>query len=347
MRHDPQNPEVKEAYQNLIDQTISQYKALVDAGYKFWFIDLNNSDNLDYLSSPWNALRDMRSNKQMGIFPTNIGFGSNEDFDPSNNPLLQETEFEWPIGSLNGPKQKVLANDVFRAVHDAFGHGLEGAGFRATGEENAWQAHSRLFTGSALKAITSETRGQNSAVNYGPNGEFNRKANPADTIYADQKVGLMPAWTWKEGLSADEPIFQELDSKKDATRFLNAVERVKVGRPYAFPLHVHDLDTYKNAKLFLSEDEESGFALIGDEIGSFFSGGRGQAYPTLRLAVDEGGRRIDTYRTKLPSVMGKANFRPVARVEFNAELATPLWDKKKFKQFQYLVTEKLIFHHFL
>jgi len=334
MRHDPQNPEVKEAYQNLIDQTISQYEALVDAGYKFWFIDLNNSDNLDYLSSPWNALRDMRSNKQIGIFPTNIGFGSNEDFDPSNNPLLQETEFEWPIGSLNGPKQKVLANDVFRAVHDAFGHGLEGAGFKATGEENAWQAHSRLFTGSALKAITSETRGQNSAVNYGPNGEFNRKANPADTIYADQKVGLMPAWTWKEGLSADEPIFQELDSKKDATRFLNAVERVKVGRPYAFPLHVHDLDTYKNAKLFLSEDEESGFALIGDEIGSFFSGGRGQAYPTLRLAVDEGGRRIDTYRTKLPSVMGKANFRPVARVEFNAELATPLWDKNKFKQFQ-------------
>jgi acyl carrier protein phosphodiesterase len=99
-------------------------------------------------------------------------------------------------------------------------------------------------------------------------------------------------------------------------------------------LHVHDLDTYENARLFLSEDGESGFALIGDEIGSFFSGGRGQAYPTLRLAVNEGGRRIDTYRTKLPSVMGKAHFRPVARVEFNAELATPLWDKSKFKQFQ-------------
>lgn len=204
MRHDPQNPEVKEAYQNLIDQTIAQYEELVDAGYKFWFIDLENSDNLDYLSSPWNALRDMRSNKQMGIFPTNVGFGSNEDFDPSNNPLLQETDFEWPIGGLNGKKQKVLANDVFRAVHDAFGHGLEGAGFRATGEENAWQAHVRLFTGSAVKAITSETRGQNSAVNYGANGEFNRKASPADTIYADQKVGLMPAWTWKEGLVADK-----------------------------------------------------------------------------------------------------------------------------------------------
>jgi hypothetical protein len=334
MRHDPQNPEVKEAYQNLINQTIAQYKALVDAGYKFWFIDLNNSDNLNYLSSPWNALRDIRSNKQMGIFPTNVGFGSNESFDPSDNPLLQETNFEWPIGGIDGPKQKVLANDVFRAVHDAFGHGLEGAGFRATGEENAWQAHSRLFTGSALKAITSETRGQNSFVNYGPNGEFNRKASTADTKYADQKVGLMPAWTWNEGLSADEPSFTELNSKTEAKKFLNAVKRVKTGRPYAFPLHVHDLDTYENARLFLSEDGESGFALIGDEIGSFFSGGRGQAYPTLRLAVNEGGRRIDTYRTKLPSVMGKAHFRPVARVEFNAELATPLWDKSKFKQFQ-------------
>lgn len=112
---------------------------------------------------------------------------------------------------------------VHNCVHDSFGHGLEGAGFRAKGEENAWQAHARLFTGSAIAAITSETRGQNSWLNYNKTlykdvvgekkakemypgiwdiinvGEHNRTAKVEDTIFADQKVGLMPEWTWKEG----------------------------------------------------------------------------------------------------------------------------------------------------
>jgi GNAT superfamily N-acetyltransferase len=98
----------------------------------------------------------------------------------------------------------VVANDLFRAVHDAFGHGLEGASFRARGEENAWQAHVRLFTGPAIAAITSETRGQNSWLNYGPHGERNRTAKLEDTVFSTQKTGLMPEWTWNEGLVPDE-----------------------------------------------------------------------------------------------------------------------------------------------
>ena len=333
MKHEPQNPAVKEAYQNLIKQTKEQYQALVDAGYKFWFVDLDNPSNLEYISSPWNAMRDLRQNQEMGVFATDDGFGTS-DFDPQDNPLFEQTEYEWPVGGLDGTKKRVLANDLFRAVHDAFGHGIEGAGFRADGEENAWQAHARLFTGSAVAAITSETRGQNSWVNFGPYEEANRTANGADTHYADQKVGLMPEWTWTEGFSSNEPDFKELDPKKDAKMFRDAVDRVKRGRKNSFPLHVHDIDTYRNARLFLSEDKESGFALIGDEIGSFFSGGKGQAYPTLRFAVEEGGRRIDAYRTVMPTVLGKAGFRPVARVAFNPEFATDIWDYNKFKQFQ-------------
>lgn len=199
MEHAPQDPEVKEAYQNLIRQTRAQYDALVKNGYKFWFTDYNIPDNAEYLSSPWNAMRDIRANKTMGVFPTNEGFGTT-DFDPAANPLLEDTGLEWPVGSPNSTKKSpVLANDLFRAVHDAFGHGLEGAGFRARGEENAWLAHSKLFTGSALAAITSETRGQNSWLNYGPQGEKNRTAKIEDTTFADQKTGLMPSWTWQEG----------------------------------------------------------------------------------------------------------------------------------------------------
>ena len=89
----------------------------------------------------------------MGVFPTTDGFGTS-DLDVDDNPMLQETGIMWPVGGLNGEMKPVLANDLFRAVHDAFGHGMEGAGFRARGEENAWQAHIRLFTGLAKGAIT-------------------------------------------------------------------------------------------------------------------------------------------------------------------------------------------------
>jgi len=202
MKHDPKNPKVKEAYENLIKQTIAQYEALVKAGYNFWFIDTNIPSNQEYAQSPFNAMRDIRNNKEMGVFPTTDGFGSS-DIDVKDNPLMAETKFKWPVGGLDGKMKPVLANDLFRAVHDAFGHGLEGAGFRARGEENAWQAHIRLFTGSAVGAITSETRGQNSWLNFGPYAENNRTANTDDTVFADQKTGLMPEWTWKEGVSPD------------------------------------------------------------------------------------------------------------------------------------------------
>jgi hypothetical protein len=206
MTHAPQDPEVRKAYKDLIRQTTAQYEALLDSGYEFWFMDMSKPDNQKYASSPWNALRDLKDNKQMGVFPTNDGFGSSEDFSPEANPLLADTGFKWPSGSPDGPLQPVLANDLFRAVHDAFGHGIEGAGFRAEGEENAWQAHMRLFTGPAVGAITSETRGQNSWLNYGPSGESNRTAKIEDTVFADQKTGLMPEWTWQEGISDDEGI---------------------------------------------------------------------------------------------------------------------------------------------
>jgi ribosomal protein S18 acetylase RimI-like enzyme len=205
MANDPQNPKVKEAYQNLIKQTTAQYKALADAGYKFWFMDLNIPSNAEYASTPYNAIRDLRKNKEMGVFPTTDGYGDGglTELDVENNPMLADTGLQWPVGGLDGPMKTVLANDLFRAVHDAFGHGLEGAGFRARGEENAWQAHVRLFTGSAIAAITSETRGQNSWLNYGPNGEQNKTAKVEDTVFAEQKVGLMPKWTWTEGRAAD------------------------------------------------------------------------------------------------------------------------------------------------
>jgi hypothetical protein len=206
MPHAPRDPVVKEAYGELIKQTVAQYKALEKAGYKFWLFDNNNDP---YEGKPWRAMVDLRQNKSMGVYSTLDGYGSGElATDVNSNieefPLLAKTGVMWPSGSPNGPMVEVTANDLFRAVHDVFGHGTEGAGFRAQGEENAWQAHVRLFTGSAIKALTTETRGQNSWLNYGPSGEANQTATTEGTQFAEQKIGLLPDWAHTENIAPDE-----------------------------------------------------------------------------------------------------------------------------------------------
>jgi hypothetical protein len=52
-------------------------------------------------------------------------------------------------------------NDMFRAVHDAFGHLATGRGFDRHGEEAAYQAHKSMFGNTAVKAAATELRGQN------------------------------------------------------------------------------------------------------------------------------------------------------------------------------------------
>ncbi len=190
MENNPSDQKVKKAYDAMIDETMAQYEALRKAGYKFNFMP----ESGDIYGNPRNAINDIVQNKRLSVFPTEQGFGGPSAAKASEaNPLLMRIGEKWD-------GKEVTANDVFRAVHDVFGHAKHGVGFRAGGEENAFQAHARMYSPEALPAVTSETRGQNSWVNYGPFGEFNRKASPELTEYAEQKTGIMPAWTWLEGL---------------------------------------------------------------------------------------------------------------------------------------------------
>ena len=278
MPHAPNDPEVKAAYADLIKQTTAQYQALVDAGYRFWFFDPENDP---YQGNPWNAMRDLRANQSMGVFPTEAGFGSNAtEVDVSDNPLNEDTGLMWSYGALDGPKKRVLANDLFRAVHDAFGHGIEGAGFRDRGEENAWQAHSRLFTGPALAALTSETRGQNSWLNYGPNAEKNKTAKVEDTVFADQKSGLLPEWAWTEGRAGDMKLSKTRAVDTESAEFKAWFGDSKVVDADGKPLRVYhgtttDFDEftvgqhwnksgYLNHAVFLSDSPEYASGFAGD-----------------------------------------------------------------------------------
>lgn len=202
MSNDSKVPEVAEAYADLKRQTLAQYQALIDSGYRFWFFDAASDP---YASNGFNALRDLRATRTMGVYSTQAGYGNEPitDQQRANNPMLEDTGLRWPSGSLKGEEQPVLLNDVFRAVHDAFGHAMEGSGFRMHGEENAWQSHVRFYTGPARRAITTETRGQNSLLNSGPIGQANRVASVDETKFSVQKTGLLPEWAHTTGVTPD------------------------------------------------------------------------------------------------------------------------------------------------
>jgi GNAT superfamily N-acetyltransferase len=193
MTDNPDDPLTKASYAALAKETMAQYQAAKAAGFKAEFWHPSKQED-PYLASPRLAVEDVRNNHHMWVYPTYAGYGSGEitDEDVQKNPMLQGTGEHW-----NGIP--VTVNDVFRAIHDYYGHAKEGVGFRADGEENAWRAHASMFSPLARMAMTSETRGQNSWLNYGPHGEANRGARTEDTVFAPQKVGIMPDWVHHEG----------------------------------------------------------------------------------------------------------------------------------------------------
>lgn len=194
MPHAPNDPAVKEAYDAMIAETLAQWQAVKATGLQVEFIE-----GADPYGNPRNAILDVVNNNHLWVYPTDAGFGGTEsrDVDISGNPLLQIVEGETISG------RPVRANDIFRIVHDYFGHVKEGVGFRADGEENAWRAHWAMYSPLARKAMTTETRGQNSWVNFGPFAESNKTADGASTQYAPQKIGLLPDWVVNEGATDD------------------------------------------------------------------------------------------------------------------------------------------------
>lgn len=214
MKHEPQDQKVAAAYKALIAETVAQWEAIKKAGLKVSPMKKGMAD--PYAASPRLAQVDVEENNHLWFYPTDFGFGNDvTGFDPKDNPL-----FEFTGEVIDGHKMR--ANDVFRIVHDYFGHFKEGVGFRADGEENAWRQHAAMFSDLARGALTTETRGQNSWLNFGPFGEKNRTAKVEDTVFADQKIGLMPEWTWKEGLAdpvsggaAFAKFFNETQTTKD------------------------------------------------------------------------------------------------------------------------------------
>lgn len=173
MDHRPDDPEVRRSYDALKKETLDQWRHLQQQGVVMepWTEE----------GQPYADSAEMRADVAQG----HLYFFTGGDM-PSNHPLAEAAP------DTDG----LTYNDVLRAVHDYYGHAKEGYEFGPRGEDNAWRSHAALYSDAARPALTTETRGQNSWVNFGPFGKQNR-ADPANTVYAEQKAGLLPSFVYE------------------------------------------------------------------------------------------------------------------------------------------------------
>lgn len=150
------DPEAKAAYDLLNEEVAAQAKAIQDAGYKFEFVET------DPYANSAEMMKDVRENRRLKVFKT-----PGDNFHPYMTPEQ---------------------NDTFRAVHDWIAHAGPGNQFGPIGEENAYRMHAATLSPQAQRALASETRGQNSWVNFGPHGHLPMKERP----FAEQKAALWP-----------------------------------------------------------------------------------------------------------------------------------------------------------
>jgi len=188
MVHNPGDPEVARSYDALKKEIKDQFIYLRDrAGVKM------EPSNDNYANSAA-MVADVRKNNHLNYFPTESAYGQGEG--NNNHPLLQVD-----------PDTKLSYNDMFRAVHDYFGHAAEGNQFGPKGEQAAYNAHRNTLTEPTHGALASETKGQNSWVNFGQHlrdaeGNVPGKGQPgyvapAARPFAEQKAGLLPEYQGK------------------------------------------------------------------------------------------------------------------------------------------------------
>lgn len=193
-RHQPNNRRIQRSYRVLRQHTVEQWNELAAAGYEMepW---LGQTDQ-PYQSSA-QMLEDLRDRKHLFYYRTEISQGTAGAL-PPEHPMASDVT----VNTATGQGKVLCANDVFRAVHDAFAHS-EGHQFGPEGEKRAWWTHRSSLPSEARLALWNETRAQNCWTNAGPHMQdpsgtrLFQPGSPGwipipDRPYAEQKCVLAP-----------------------------------------------------------------------------------------------------------------------------------------------------------
>lgn len=183
----PEDPEKRASYHALVAEAMAQWQVIKATGLQVEYSPTIRGEAEPY-TNPRRLILDITQNNHLYVNPKRGAYGDEAYHHDPLNPLLAEV----PEERISG--QVPLVNDILRIVHDYFGHTREGLGFRSAGEYNAWRGHLAMYSRLARRAMTTETWAQNCWINYGPFAERNAGANMAETMYAAQKIAVLPDW---------------------------------------------------------------------------------------------------------------------------------------------------------
>ncbi len=171
---------IAHAYNLATSDNNSEYKQKTFEAYKRHMPELiaqhGVTDYDDLVKKSYHALA-KETNDQFNSLPIKTTFHEGELNYPSSQHMLRDIHLHHHLSVFSGgdrheflhnvdPKNGLNENEKFRAVHDFYGHGIHGNQFGPKGEEVAWEHHKKMFSPLAALAMTAETRGQNSWVNY-------------------------------------------------------------------------------------------------------------------------------------------------------------------------------------
>jgi len=192
MPHDPGHPLVQASYQRFIREVSEQYDFAV--GWLGLRVEPWPHASEPYRNSR-EMIEDVRRDRHLYFLATHAKWGE-ADTQHEDHPMLAPTGIV-----VDGVE--LLANDMFRVVHDVFGHAMAGHQFGPTGEERAWLEHYGMFSPLARPALTAETRGQTCWMFFGPHLRTTSGALVSrdesgwvpvpQRPYPEQKAGLLPA----------------------------------------------------------------------------------------------------------------------------------------------------------
>lgn len=168
--------------QRALSEGSPEYKSAVFEAYGNQMPELveeAGAQNYDQLTeAAYRAFAD-EANQQFERLPITTRFHYGEGEYPVPSAMFRDVLGEGNLNVFRGgdphpflsevdPATRLTPNEKFRAVHDFLGHVTRGATFRPGGEEIAYATHAQTMSPLAQLALLSETRGQNSLVNFSP-----------------------------------------------------------------------------------------------------------------------------------------------------------------------------------
>lgn len=201
------DPQEKYQYEILKEETIRQFEAILEAGVEVrpWL-----ESGQPYVGSK-QLRRDVTEAGRIYVYLTSNGHGQGGSSpDSVKHPMVELTHYDFA-------GIRFTYNDVFRVVHDFFGHVARGSSFAARGEFIATWDHCQMYPEDCRQVLLTETIGQICWFYYGPHlrdadGRVLAPGSPGyitpgDRPYSSQKITPLP----QELVDAFLSLFKQVD----------------------------------------------------------------------------------------------------------------------------------------